>query len=216
MRNESPESKELVESPALPIEIPAGRNLNLLNLRPVDPVKSRRRYDPSFCSRVVDFMAGGYSLTAFAGEIGVPLSTVRSWLTLYPDFCDLVEIGQAKRVKHHEEVLSSSTSMPRVTAHSMMLKSAAPWEYNLKEQVQEDASDTGVLRDALVSGFKLLLDRADQLAVLTGVSPNLRIIEVDAKPEARSPQPQPKLESKSDLAVPAGQPTKAAEGDSHV
>jgi hypothetical protein len=52
-------------------------------------------YDPEFADRVIPFMADGYSLTAFAGEIGVSRQTIYNWAERHPEFLDAVKTGEA-------------------------------------------------------------------------------------------------------------------------
>jgi hypothetical protein len=52
-------------------------------------------YDPAYCDQVIEFLKDGYSLTAFAGEIGVARSTVFKWMEEHEEFSDSVKIGQA-------------------------------------------------------------------------------------------------------------------------
>lgn len=55
-------------------------------------------YDPAFCERAVEFLADGFSIAAFAGEIGVARSTVYKWIDEHPEFSDAVKTGQAKAI----------------------------------------------------------------------------------------------------------------------
>lgn len=55
-------------------------------------------YDPAFCEQVIPFLADGYSIAAFAGEIGVARSTVYKWQDEHPEFSDAVKSGQAKAI----------------------------------------------------------------------------------------------------------------------
>jgi hypothetical protein len=43
-------------------------------------------YDHAYCEQVVSFCAQGYSLTAFAGEIGVCRDTISEWCRKHPEF----------------------------------------------------------------------------------------------------------------------------------
>lgn len=52
-------------------------------------------YDAAYCDAVVEFLKDGYSLTAFAGEIGVARSTIFKWAEEHQEFSDAIKIGQA-------------------------------------------------------------------------------------------------------------------------
>lgn len=53
-------------------------------------------YKPEYCDRVIEFLSDGYSLTAFAGEIGVARSSIFKWALENDEFSDAVKVGQAK------------------------------------------------------------------------------------------------------------------------
>jgi transcriptional regulator with XRE-family HTH domain len=53
---------------------------------------------------VVEDMAKGYSLTAFAGLIGVSRSTINEWMSEHPEFSEAVTRGKAARLRDWERV----------------------------------------------------------------------------------------------------------------
>ncbi len=55
-------------------------------------------YDPAFCEQAIEFLKEGYSIAAFAGEIGVARATVYNWMEEHPAFLDAVKTGQAGAV----------------------------------------------------------------------------------------------------------------------
>jgi hypothetical protein len=54
-------------------------------------------YKARYCADVVAFMAKGYSLTAFAGEIGETRTNLMKWCARHPNFAEAVERAQARR-----------------------------------------------------------------------------------------------------------------------
>lgn len=62
-------------------------------------------YDPKYCDAVKEFLAGGYSVTAFAGDIGVSRATIFNWANEHPEFLDALKEGQAAAVKWWEGAL---------------------------------------------------------------------------------------------------------------
>ena len=60
------------------------------------------KYDPIYCDMVEEEMAGGLSLTAFAGIIGVARSTINEWMAANPDFSEAVNRAKAKRLLQWE------------------------------------------------------------------------------------------------------------------
>lgn len=66
------------------------------------------KYDPAYCDEVIDFLAQGYSLTAYAGQIGVDPRTLARWSDengeqRHDDFCHAVKVGRAKAVLWWED-----------------------------------------------------------------------------------------------------------------
>lgn len=90
------------------------------------------KYARTFCEGVIDYMGLGFSLTAYAGEIGVARSTINEWMAAHPEFSEAVKIGQAKRTAILERGLLDGDSGPRVTARIFALKNAAPEEWKEK------------------------------------------------------------------------------------
>ena len=54
------------------------------------------KYDPSYCDLVEEEMGKGFSLTAFAGIIGVSRSTITEWMNANPEFSLAVNRAKAK------------------------------------------------------------------------------------------------------------------------
>ena len=63
------------------------------------------KYQPRYCQELIDDMAQGYSLGAFAGKIGVARATLANWASEHPEFLAAVETGKAKRLRQWETAL---------------------------------------------------------------------------------------------------------------
>lgn len=101
-----------------------------------DPPGGRpTKYLPEFCEQCIEFMGLGYSLTAFAGKIGVSRATVTTWLKEWPEFGEAAAIGQASRTMKLEETLLAGESGPKVQGHIFALKNAAPDDWKDKREV---------------------------------------------------------------------------------
>lgn len=61
------------------------------------------KYSPAYCNQVIEEMAQGKSLTAFAAEIGVARSTIQEWEKEHPEFSVAVTKGKAKCAAWWEE-----------------------------------------------------------------------------------------------------------------
>lgn len=88
----------------------------------------RTLFKPLYCHRVVAFMTRGYSLTAFAGHLGVGRDTVEAWARRHPKFRAAVKQAQAARVYYWEKRLITSDRV-RVTPILFALKNACPDEW---------------------------------------------------------------------------------------
>jgi len=100
------------------------------------------KYNPVYCDEVINTMATGLSLTAFAGDIGVSRDTVNEWTRVHPEFSDAVKIAQAKRVKYLEETMLDGNFGARVTARIFALKNADPTEWKDKREVEHSGNIT--------------------------------------------------------------------------
>jgi hypothetical protein len=61
------------------------------------------KYDPAYCEEMIDFMGQGYSLTAWAGQIGVSRATVNNWAEANPEFLEALHVAKAKRLMFWEQ-----------------------------------------------------------------------------------------------------------------
>lgn len=69
-----------------------------------NPIGRPSKYDPAYCEQVVEVMGEGYSLTAFAGMIGVARSTINEWIDNHAEFSEAVSLAKAKRLAEWERI----------------------------------------------------------------------------------------------------------------
>lgn len=93
-------------------------------------------YKPEYCDLAKEFMGKGFSLTAFAGEIGVSRDTVYAWEKEIPAFSDAIKVARAKRVGFLEVGLLGAESGPQVTSRIFALKNACADEWREKQDVE--------------------------------------------------------------------------------
>jgi hypothetical protein len=86
-------------------------------------------YDPIYCSQVIDYMAQGYSLTAFAGSIRKARDTVYEWIKVHREFSDAVARARSSRVAALEVKLLRSRKGAETSAAIFALKNADPVEW---------------------------------------------------------------------------------------
>jgi hypothetical protein len=110
------------------------------------PAGRPTKYEPRFCGELIEFMGQGYSLTAFAGEIGVARSTINEWMAEHPEFSEATRVGQAKRTKALETTLLAGESGPKVTGHIFALKNADPEGWKEKTEVQHSVDEALAFR----------------------------------------------------------------------
>ncbi len=86
-------------------------------------------YDLRYAEAVVEFMGRGYSLTAFAGEIGASRAILDRWTQDHPTFARAVERGQARRARVLEDRLLAGKSGAAFGLHMEALRTAAPQDW---------------------------------------------------------------------------------------
>lgn len=127
-------------------------------------------YDPNYCAQVIEDMAQGYSMTAFAGKIGVCRDTLQEWAAVQPEFSAALKNGKSARTRFLETGLLGEEIGPRVTARIFALKNAAPDEWRDRHEVS--GPDGGPIQVS-VSRFtpdveKLTTDSARSIAGPSG------------------------------------------------
>ena len=119
-------------------------------------------YDPAYCIEVVKFLAGGHSVTAFAGHIGVARSTIFKWADEIVEFSDALKVGQAKATAFWEDILVkvARDGGGNATAAIFGLKNRAGEDWADKTVNEHTGKDGGAIQvDSLTTQ-----DRARALA----------------------------------------------------
>lgn len=113
------------------------------------PAGRPSEYTPEIAEHCRAFMGQGYSLTAFAGEIGVNRDTVVDWQKKFPEFSEAVKDGQAARTKILETgLMREDLAGPQITARIFALKNASPEEW--RDRVEHTGADGGPVQVAVV------------------------------------------------------------------
>ncbi|MET4628422.1 hypothetical protein ABIB83_005455 [Bradyrhizobium sp. I1.8.5] len=86
-------------------------------------------YRPEYCEMVIEFMAQGYSLTAFAGSISQSRDAVYDWIRAHADFSHAVSRARAARVTALEAKLLRARKGAETSAAVFALKNAEPEEW---------------------------------------------------------------------------------------
>jgi len=91
-------------------------------------------YRDAYGEQVEQAMGEGYSLTAFAGLIGVSRRVVDGWIAEHPAFAEAVGRGQARRLMHWERAALEVVERGGAGAASVIL-------FGLKTLGGEDWAD---------------------------------------------------------------------------
>ena len=91
------------------------------------------KYRQKYVEEVVTYCAEGFSLTAFAGEIGVDRDTITEWCAQHPEFSVAVARAKAKRARFWEQqavdLAKSGGQSGRATMVIFGLKNHAPEDF---------------------------------------------------------------------------------------
>jgi hypothetical protein len=109
-------------------------------------------YLEEFAERVETFCADGYSLTAFAGEIGVARSTINEWMAAHQEFSEAVSRAKAKRARWWEdrarEIALKGGPGGQATMVIFGLKNHAPEDYQEVSRRELTGRDGGPIETA--------------------------------------------------------------------
>ena len=95
------------------------------------------KYLPEYCDGVIEDARAGYSLTAFAGKVGVSRNTIDNWRKVYPEFDEACGVHKSARCRTLEGNLMSGQN----TVGSIFgLKNAAPEEWKDKHEVEHSGN----------------------------------------------------------------------------
>jgi hypothetical protein len=90
-------------------------------------------YRPEFCRKMIEFCAQGYSITAFAGEIGVSRDCLTKWGQRYLLFLESIGAAKAAAARYHDEIslkIATNGGAPGQASMVMFyLRNLAPVEF---------------------------------------------------------------------------------------
>lgn len=119
------------------------------------PAGRPSKYDPAYCEQVIKAGEDGYSLTAFAGMIGVCRDTLVEWASVHPEFSVAVRKHKAARTVWWEDrlrtIAQSGGAGGQATATIFGLKNVAPDEYADRVVTEHTGKGGGPVR-VTVSG----------------------------------------------------------------
>jgi transposase len=126
------------------------------------------KYHPNYCDEIINFMATGYSVTAFAGSILVSRSTVYKWADEHPDFSDALNIGQARSSVWWENCLQNTamTGQGNATAAIFGLKNRVAYEWRDKRELDMSSTDGSMSPKAALDMSKLSPEALAEIVAL--------------------------------------------------
>lgn len=100
------------------------------------------KYDPAYCQQSIDYMADGYSATAFAGHINVSFSTLKLWMEEHPEFSAAIKVARSKSAAWWEEALRNNalTGDGSATACIFGVKNRSQDEW--KDKIEMDSKQS--------------------------------------------------------------------------
>jgi hypothetical protein len=125
------------------------------------------KYRDEFVDELVEYCAEGYSLTAFAGHIGVARSTINEWMAQHADFSEAVSRAKNMRAAWWEararDVAMNGGPGGQATMVIFGLKNHAPEDFSDKTQHEHTGKDGGPIElslEARQAATKAILDAA--------------------------------------------------------
>lgn len=102
------------------------------------------KYNPKFCDQIIEFVGKGYSISAFAGYIGVSLSVIYDWFKVHPEFKEARDIAKSKSLYIWESMyltgLFEDKEGPQKVNTSLMIfgmKNHCQWVDRVEQRNQE-------------------------------------------------------------------------------
>lgn len=123
------------------------------------PAGRPTKYQLTYCDLVIEEMAQGKSLTAFAAEIGVSRETIEEWRRVHPEFSVSVKIAKAKCAAWWEERgrALSQGALGNAGVVVFGLKNMAPEDWVERTETKVDGSLTVVSKEQRDAAFAAAL-----------------------------------------------------------
>ncbi len=113
-------------------------------------------YREEYCELVVEICAEGFSLTGFAGKIGVARQTITEWCDVHPEFSAACNRAKSMRAAWWEERARHVAKEGGPGGQSTMvifgLKNHAPEDY--QDRQQHEHSGTLTLEQMVAQSYK--------------------------------------------------------------
>ena len=99
--------------------------------RPARPGEGKpSSFKPEYCEQLIQYMSGGLSFEAFAGHLGVAVSTIWQWEQEHEKFAEAKKVGYALGLEFWEK-LGRNAAAGKVPNFN-----ATVWIFNMKNRYQ--------------------------------------------------------------------------------
>jgi transposase-like protein len=153
------------------------------------------KYKLEYCEEIIESGKAGYSLTAFAGSIGVCRETVRQWRNKYPEFAEAAAVAAAcAAVVWESKLIALADGEPgNVTAVIFALKNRVGEDWRDRTITEHTGKDEGPINIEITAEMARTMSD-EKLAVLEDL---LRMIERgELTPQLALPSKVPVIEGK--------------------
>jgi len=105
------------------------------------------KYRPEYCDLVIEVCSEGYSLTGFAGKIGVSRATISEWMGEHPEFSKAATAAQAACAMWWEEHGREIGTVPdagkggRAGMVQFALRNMAKEDWKERQELDHQSSD---------------------------------------------------------------------------
>lgn len=121
------------------------------------PVGRPSKYDPKFCTLIVEHMTGGASIASFAASIDVARDSISEWAVVHPEFSAALKRGKAACAAWWEERLRS------VAKDGGASGAATATIFGLKNMASDDWRETSTIKHEMPDTSGLSLEEIDAL-----------------------------------------------------
>lgn len=123
-------------------------------------------YKEAYNNEVIECLAKGHSLTAFAGEIGVAQCIIWDWKKVHPEFKAACEIATTKAVLYWEKQLiaCAESGKGNVTAIIFALKNRAHEDWRDVHKLEHTGKDGGPIETQDTTARDRLFDIVSRLS----------------------------------------------------
>jgi hypothetical protein len=121
------------------------------------------KWSDAYVGEAKEFLAKGYSLTAFAGYIGVARDTIYAWSDQMQEFSDAIKVGRAKGQALWEERLSAQAATGEGNTAAMIFAMKNLYQDDWRERQEVKQETTLDLADPLKELFQAVAENGKRL-----------------------------------------------------